>query len=89
MAIDIFYKYVKYPVITEKSVLMVEKENKITLVVDEKATKRDIKNAIKEHFDVDVKKVNIMITPKEGKKAIVTLKNPDDTMKLAAALGIL
>ena len=87
--VDVFYKYIKYPVITEKSVLMVEKENKITLVVDKNATKRDVKNAIKEHFDVDVKKINMLITPKGEKKAIVTLKNPDDTMKVAAALGIL
>ena len=87
--IDLFYKYVKYPVITEKSVLIVEKKNKITLVVDKNATKKDVKAVVKEHFNVDVKKVNILITPKGEKKAIVTLKNHDDTMKIATALGIL
>lgn len=87
--IDLFYKYVKYPVITEKSVLIVEKKNKITLVVDKNATKKDVKTVVKEHFNVDVKKVNILITPKGEKKAIVTLKNHDDTMKIATALGIL
>ena len=87
--INPFYKYVKYPVITEKSVLMVERENKITLVVDKKSTKDIIKRVVKEHFDVDVKKINMLITPKGEKKAIITLKTPDDAMKIATALGIL
>lgn len=87
--VKLFYKYVKYPIITEKSVLMVEKENKITLIVDKKATKKDIKRVIRGHFHVDVKKVNILITPRGEKKAMITLKNSDDAMKIATALGIL
>lgn len=88
-SVDLFYKYVKYPLITEKSVLMVERENKIILIVDKKATKSLIKKIIREHFDLDVKKVNILVTPKGEKKAIVTFYNADDALRVATALGVL
>ncbi len=86
---NIFYKYIKYPVITEKSVLMVERENKVVLIVDKKATKPLLKKIISEQFDAEVKKVNVLITPKGEKKAIVTFYNTDDALKVATALGVL
>ena len=86
---DPFYLIIKYPVITEKSVLQLEKQGKITLIVEKTATKQDIKRVIEEKFDVKVKKVNTLITPKGEKKAIVTLANKDDAIKIATSLGIL
>lgn len=87
--VEEFFKYVKYPLITEKSVLMVERENKVTLIVDKKATKPVLKKVISEYFDVKVKKVNIMNTHKGEKKAIITFYTLDDAMKVATSLGIL
>ncbi len=84
-----FYRYVKYPLITEKSVLMVERENKVTLIVDKKATKPLLKKLISEYFGVKVKKVNIMNTHRGEKKAIITFYNTDDALKVATSLGIL
>jgi large subunit ribosomal protein L23 len=86
---NLFYKYVKYPLITEKTVLMVERENKVVLIVDKKANKPLLKKIIREQFGVDVKKVNVLITPKGEKKAIITFYNADDALKVATALGIL
>ncbi len=86
---DRFYTIVKYPVITEKSVLMLEKQNKVTLIVDRKSNKSTVKKVIEEKFDVKVKKVNMLITPKGEKKAIVTFYTKDDAIKVATALGIL
>lgn len=81
-----FYKIIIEPIITEKSVILAE-NGKYTFKVDKKATKNEIKKAIKKLFNVDVIDVNIIKTkPKkvmrhrvEGvksgyKKAIVTLK---------------
>jgi large subunit ribosomal protein L23 len=68
---------------------MVERENKIVLIVDKDSNKSLIKKIISEHFDVEVKKVNILITPKGEKKAIVTFHNVDDALKVATALGVL
>lgn len=74
------------PVVTEKSMNLLA-DNKYTFIVDNKANKTEIKNAIQNIFDVKVEKVytvNIKGKPKrmgrfEGKKpnrkkAIVILK---------------
>lgn len=76
------------PVITEQSMTDMELD-KYTFEVDTRATKSQVKRAVKELFDVDVEKVNIMNTKpkpkrmgryvgytKKKRKAIVTLK-PD------------
>ncbi len=74
------------PVVTEKTMNLLA-DNKYTFVVDKRANKTEIKNAIQAIFNVKVEKVNTMIIkgkPKrmgrfEGKrpdrkKAVVTLK---------------
>ena len=74
------------PVVTEKSMNLLV-DNKYTFIVDRKANKTEIKNAIENIFNVKVEKVytiNVKGKPKrlgrfEGrtpdrKKAIVTLK---------------
>ncbi|HEW93249.1 MAG TPA: 50S ribosomal protein L23 [Thermoprotei archaeon] len=87
--VDEFYEVVKYPVVTEKSVLLIERQGKITLIVDRNVNKSRIKKVVEEKFKVKVKKVNILITPTGEKKAIVTFYNIDDAVKVATALGIL
>jgi len=74
------------PIITEKSMLLAEKENKYTFSVDKRANKIQIKKAVEELFNVTVVKVNtINATPKKKRvgqhtgfkpaitKAVVTL----------------
>lgn len=63
----------KYPMNTEKAVRMMEMENKLTFIVDLKATKTDIKKAIEKLFKVKVTKVNTMLTPQGKKKAYIML----------------
>lgn len=79
----------KKPVITEKSTSLMQ-NNKYTFVVDNKANKIEIKQAVESLFKVRVEKVNTMLvkgrikrvrnipgkTP-DIKKAIVTLKKGD------------
>ncbi|MBM1154331.1 50S ribosomal protein L23 [archaeon] len=76
-----------YPVITEKALLMIERENKITFIVDPRATKLDIKMAFEQTFGVKVEKVNTMNTAK-GKKAIIKLAEPGKASEVAIRLGI-
>ena len=77
---------IKKPIITEKSMLLVEELNKYTFSVDKRANKIQIKNAVQELFNVKVVSVNkIVTTPKKKRvgqyqgfkpqvtKAIVTL----------------
>lgn len=77
------------PVVTEKSTSLLQ-DNKYTFVVDPKANKTEIKQAVESIFKVKVEKVNTMRvkgklkrvrnilgkTP-DTKKAIVTLKKGD------------
>jgi ribosomal protein L23 len=86
---DPFYRIIKTALITEKTVLQVEKAGKVTFIVDINANKKVIKDIIQKRFGVKVKKVNTLITPRGEKKAVVTFMNIDDAMKVAVSLGIL
>ena len=82
------YKVIIRPLVTEKAVSLVEKENKLTFIVDRRATKQDIKRAVEEMFNVKVEKVNILITMKGEKKAYVKLKPEYNASEVAARLGL-
>ena len=56
---------IKAPIITEKSATLSENGNVITLSVDPKANKTQIKQAVEKIFDVKVEKVNtVNVKPK-------------------------
>ena len=82
------FDVIKAPVVTEKTVRLIEEENKLVFYVDRRATKQDIKRAMKELSDSEVDKINTSITPKGEKKAYVKLKEGYDASKIAASLGI-
>jgi large subunit ribosomal protein L23 len=81
-------KVIKRVVITQDTVSLVEKENKITFIVDIKATKKQIKDAVEKLYEVKVEKVNTLITPLGEKKAFVKLKPEYSASELAVKLGI-
>ncbi|MEM3442399.1 MAG: 50S ribosomal protein L23 [Candidatus Bathyarchaeia archaeon] len=83
------YDVILYPVMTEAASLMVEKENKLVFIVNLKATKKDVKRAIEELYDVEVEKVNLLITPQGEKKAFVKLNPNYKASDVAIKLGIL
>lgn len=85
---------IKRPIITEKSSDLIAKDNKYTFVVDKNANKTEVKYAVKQLFNVEVEKVNIInVLPKKRrvgrflgkkpgyKKAIVKLA-PGNTIEL-------
>lgn len=82
-------RIILYPIVSEKTVRMIETENKITFAVALKASKRDIKWAIETLYDVKIEKVNTMITHKGYKKAYVKLAEGYSASDLAIKLGIL
>lgn len=82
------WKVLKYPHLTEKSVGIVEKENKLIFIVDRRANKNDIKKAIEEEFRVKVVKVNVVITRKGEKKAYVKLSSETPAIDIASKLGM-
>lgn len=82
------FKILKYPVMTEKNVRLVDTENKIVFIVDRKANKHEIKEAFEKLFEVKVEKVNTLITPKGLKKAYIKLKKEYSARDIATKLGI-
>lgn len=80
---------VKYPLLSEDAVTLLEAENKITFMVDLRSDKHDIKRAIQELYEVRVAKVSTLITPEGEKKAFVKLSPDFKAADLAVRLGIL
>jgi large subunit ribosomal protein L23 len=80
---------VKYPLLSEDAVTLLEAENKITFIVDINSDKHDIKRAIQELYEVKVRDVKTLITPEGEKKAFVRLMPDFKASDLAVRLGIL
>ena len=81
---------IKFPLATEKAIRMMESENKLTFVVERKATKPDVKKAIEELFKVKVIKVNTHIAHRTGRKhAVVKFAAENPAIDIATDLGLL
>lgn len=80
---------IKYPLSTEKSIRLMESENKLVFVVDSKATKPEIKKAVEETFNVKVANVNTANDTKGRKKAYVRLAAESPAIDLATKLGLM
>jgi large subunit ribosomal protein L23 len=78
-----------YPLMTEVASRILEAENKLVFIVNPKASKKEIKRAIEELYEVRVEKVNVTITPRGLKKAFVKLHPDYKAVDVAIKLGIL
>ncbi len=74
---------------TEKTLALISNNNTLTFIVRRGATKRDVKRAVEELYQVKVEKVNTLITPRGEKKAYVKLKPEYSAEELASRLGLL
>jgi large subunit ribosomal protein L23 len=83
------YDIVKYPLSTEKTVRLMQEENKLLFVVSNTATKKTIKAAIEKMFNVKVSKVNLLNTPKNEKRAYVRLSYETPAIDVATDLGLI
>ncbi|NCN39323.1 MAG: 50S ribosomal protein L23 [Candidatus Aenigmarchaeota archaeon CG_4_10_14_0_8_um_filter_37_24] len=83
------YKILRYPHMTEKSISLVERQNRLVFIVDRKSTKNQIKQAFEEAFNVKVQTINTMITRSGTKKAFIKLKPEYHAADVAVKLGII
>ena len=83
------YEIILYPLMTESTSLMVEKENKLVFMVNLKANKADVKKAVEELYEVKVEEINTHITPQGQKKAFVKLQPEFKAADVAIKLGML
>jgi large subunit ribosomal protein L23 len=82
------YSILIKPVASEKAIKMAESENKLVFIVDRKAKKPEIKEAVEKAFNVKVIKVNTYIAPDGKKRAIVRLSPEFKATDIEAQLGI-
>jgi len=83
------HEVILYPLMTEATNRLLEKENKLVFITNIKATKKDIKRAVEELYNVKVSKVNTVITSRGKKKAFVRLEPGYNATDVAIKLGIL
>lgn len=83
------YDVIKYPLSTEKSIRLMESENKLIFVVDKKANKKDIKEAIEKAFKAKVADVKTFVDKDNKKRAYVRFSNETPAIDIATQLGLM
>jgi len=83
------YKIVKYPLSTEKSIRLMESENKLVFVVDKKAKKNEIKKAIGSMFKAEVVSVKTLTDINGRKRAYVEFSQKTPAIDIATQLGLM
>ncbi len=76
------------PIVTEKAVMLIERENALTFRTEKNVTKDEIKKEVESLFNVKVEKIRTLI--KENKKvAYVKLKKEFPALDIATKLGVI
>jgi len=83
------YDIINHPLSTEKSIRLMESENKLIFSVSREATKPQIKKAIEELFKVKVLNVNAFNTARGEKRAYVAFHEESPAIDIATQMGLM
>jgi len=83
------YRIIVSPLNTESAMKKIEEHNTLVFLVDIKANKRQIKDAVKKLWDVEAARVNTLIRPDGKKKAYVRLTSDHDALDVANKIGFI
>ncbi|ELW72805.1 60S ribosomal protein L23a [Tupaia chinensis] len=83
------YAIIKFPLTVESAMKKIENNNILVFIVDVKANKHQITQAVKRLCDIDMAKVNTLIRPDGEKKAYVRLAPGYDALDVANKTGII
>ena len=83
------FAILKAPCTSERFYKKMETENTIIFFVDAKANKTEIKNAIKEAFNVTPQRVNTLLTVGGRKKAYIKLPKTTEASEIANKIGLI
>ena len=81
------YNVIMYPYVTEKTMMLVEKNNTLTFIVKDTSTKNGIKQSVEKLFECKVKSINTQMM-KHGKLAIVSLEPEFSASDIGMRIGI-
>jgi len=82
------YAVIKYPLATEKSIRLMESENKLVFIIDKRASKLEAKKALETMFQVKILRINTSIAQGK-KKAYVQFAMDTPAIDVATNLGLL
>jgi len=83
------YTIILHPLSTEKSIRLLEAENKLVFAVHPKAERKQVKEALEKMFKIKILKVNLMTSPRGDKKAYVKLSPEFQAIDIATDLGLM
>ncbi|KAI4519607.1 ribosomal protein L23/L15e core domain-containing protein [Schizophyllum commune] len=83
------FRTIVSPLNTESAMKKIEEHNTLVFIVDLKANKRQIKDAVKKLYDVQAARVNTLIRPDGTKKAYVRLTADHDALDVANKIGFI
>lgn len=83
------FSTIKHPLTTESAMKKIEDNNTLVFIVDIKANKIQIEQAVKKLYQIGVQSVNTLIRPDGQKKAYVRLAPDYDALDVANKIGII
>ena len=83
------FTIIKHPLTTESAMKSIEDRNTLVFIVDLRANKHQIRQAIKQLYNISVQKVNTLVTPLATKKAYARLAPDYDALDVANKIGII
>ena len=79
----------KFPFVTEKAMMTLERDNTLQFLVDKSATKPQIRREIEKTFGKEVASVRTLMTAKGEKKAIIGFTDEKAAEEILSRLGIM
>lgn len=81
--------FIKFALTTERSVSLIERENKLVFIVDPRASKYDVRKEVEEGYKEKVASVHTLNDLKGRKKAIVKFVRKGAASDVAAKLKLI
>eukprot|EP00299_Pterocystis_sp_00344_P007363 c2355_g1_i1.p2 GENE.c2355_g1_i1~~c2355_g1_i1.p2 ORF type:complete len:200 (+),score=39.77 c2355_g1_i1:1-600(+) len=83
------YTIIKFPLATESAMKKIEENNTLVFIVDVRANKHQIKEAVRKLYDIKTSKINTLVRPDGTKKAYVRLTSDIEALDIANKIGII
>ena len=83
------YRVIKHPLTSESAMKKIEDQNTLVFIVDLRANKYQIKDAVAKLYQIKAAKVNTLIRPDGTKKAFVKLTPDFDALDVANTIGVI
>jgi len=83
------HEIVRYPLLSEKSMDRVDKNNELVFIVSMKSNKQDVQRAVENIYGVKVVRVNTLIDRKGHKRAFVKLTKEFQAIDIMTKMGVI